>query len=83
LTPTSTFSLEDASDMFCRGVNPFGPYWDHALGYWKESIEKPENVLFLKYKEMKDQPIANLRRLAEFLEYVPFFLRRRDKRRSE
>ncbi|XP_059448223.1 cytosolic sulfotransferase 5-like [Corylus avellana] len=69
LRPMSTgaLSLEDAFDMFCRGSSGFGPYWDHVLGYWKESIEKPEKVLFLKYEEMKEQPIANLRRLADFL----------------
>jgi hypothetical protein len=57
----ATYSLEYAFDMFCRGVNPYGPYWDHVLGYWKESLENPQNVLFLKYEEMKEQPIANLR----------------------
>jgi hypothetical protein len=69
LIPTSigTHSLEDSFDMFCRGVSSFGPYWDHVLGYWKESLEKPQKVLFLKYEEMKEQPIPNLRRLAEFL----------------
>jgi hypothetical protein len=73
LRPTSRapISLEEAFDMFCRGVSPFGPYWDHVLGYWKESLEKPQKVLFLKFEEMKEQPIANLRRLAEFLE-CPF-----------
>ena len=69
LTPTSggTISVEDFFDMFCRGVSPFGPYWDHVLGYWKESLEKPQKVLFLKYEEMKEQPIANMKRLAKFL----------------
>jgi hypothetical protein len=64
LTPTSmaSYSLEDAIDMFCRGVNPYGPYLDHVLGYWKESLEKPQKVLFLKFEEMKEKPIANLRR---------------------
>jgi hypothetical protein len=67
LTPTSAISLEDAFEMFCRGVSIFGPYWDHVSEYWKESLEKPRKVLFLKYEEMKEQPIPNLRRLAEFL----------------
>ena len=74
LSPTScigTNSLEDALDMFCRGVSIFGPYWDHVLGYWKESLEKPQNVLFLKFEEMKEQPIANLKRLTDFLGF-PF-----------
>jgi hypothetical protein len=29
-TSTSTISLEDSFDMFCRGVSSFGPYWDHV-----------------------------------------------------
>ncbi|XP_059645028.1 cytosolic sulfotransferase 13-like [Cornus florida] len=60
-------SLEEAFDMFCQGINVCGPLWDHVLGYWKESLEKPEKVLFLKYEEMKEQPTLHLRRLAEFL----------------
>jgi hypothetical protein len=66
-TSIGIHSLEDSFDMFCRGVSSFGPYWDHVLGYWKKSLEKPQKVLFLKYEEMKEQPIPNLRRLAEFL----------------
>ncbi|XP_059446834.1 cytosolic sulfotransferase 5-like [Corylus avellana] len=70
LRPTSsgTLSLEDAFDMFCRGVSPFGPYWDHVLEYWKESLENPQKVLLiLTYEELKEQPTYNLRRMAEFL----------------
>jgi hypothetical protein len=70
VTPTSigSLSLEDASDMFCRGViKHIWAVLGSCLGYWKESLEKPQNVLFLKFEEMKAHPIANLRRLAEFL----------------
>ncbi|KAB1205377.1 Cytosolic sulfotransferase 5 [Morella rubra] len=71
-SPSSAIdSLEEAFDVFRRGVSPFGPYWDHVLGYWKESLENPHKVLFLKYEDMKEQPRTNLRRLAEFLE-CPF-----------
>ncbi|KAJ1401444.1 Sulfotransferase domain [Sesbania bispinosa] len=35
-------SLEEAVEMFCRGVSPYGPFWEHILGYWKESLERPE-----------------------------------------
>ncbi|XP_059597961.1 flavonol 4'-sulfotransferase-like [Vitis vinifera] len=35
-------SYEDALEMFCEGVNAFGPIWDHVLGYWKESKERPD-----------------------------------------
>ncbi|KAL5723301.1 hydroxyjasmonate sulfotransferase [Ranunculus cassubicifolius] len=60
-------SLEEAFKRFCRGVSLYGPYWDHVLGYWKKSQEKPENILFLKYEEIKEEPQVHLRRLAEFL----------------
>ncbi|KAL2559162.1 Cytosolic sulfotransferase 13 [Forsythia ovata] len=60
-------SLGETFDMFCRGVSIYGPFWDHVLDYWKESMEKPHKVLFLKYEDMKEQPNANLRRIAEFL----------------
>ncbi|KAI6697928.1 hypothetical protein NL676_018047 [Syzygium grande] len=60
-------SLQESLDKFCRGVNTYGPYWDHVLGYHKESSETPEKVLFLKYEDMKEDPCAQLRRLAGFL----------------
>lgn len=44
-----------------------GPLWDHVLGYWKESLERPEKVMFFKFEEMKEEPTLHLRRLAEFL----------------
>ncbi|MBA0671637.1 hypothetical protein Goklo_029376 [Gossypium klotzschianum] len=47
------WSLEDCFEMFCRGEEGFGPFWDHALGYWNMSIEKPSNVLFMRYEELK------------------------------
>ncbi|GMQ08401.1 hypothetical protein CsSME_00052141 [Camellia sinensis var. sinensis] len=50
-------SCDDAFDMFCRGVMVFGPFWDHVLGYWKESLERPHKVLFLMYEDIK-QDIA-------------------------
>ncbi|XP_077215553.1 cytosolic sulfotransferase 15-like [Tasmannia lanceolata] len=42
-------SLGEAFELFCIGVSIFGPYWDHVLGYWKASLERPERVLFLKW----------------------------------
>lgn len=61
--------IEDALDLFCDGLSPYGPYWDHILGYWKASLEKPEKVLFLKYEDLKKDPKPHLRRLDEFLGY--------------
>ncbi|OVA18524.1 Sulfotransferase domain [Macleaya cordata] len=66
--------LDEALDLYCNGVSPYGPFWDHELGYWKESLERPEKVLFLKYEDMKkDSSRSKLKRLAEFVGY-PFSL---------
>ncbi|XP_048136432.1 cytosolic sulfotransferase 12-like [Rhodamnia argentea] len=59
--------LPESLDKFCRGLNAFGPHWDHVLGYHKASSETPEKVLFVMYEEMKEDPRAHLRRLANFL----------------
>ncbi|KAH1064462.1 hypothetical protein J1N35_029449 [Gossypium stocksii] len=64
-------SLEDCFEMFCRGEEAYGPFWDHALGYWNMSLEKPSNVLFLRYEELKEDSVAQTKRLAEFLGF-PF-----------
>ncbi|WOK98888.1 flavonol 4'-sulfotransferase-like [Canna indica] len=59
--------LEEAFDCFCKGLNIYGPYWEHVLSYWKAHVERPQHVLFLKYEELKAEPVAQLKRLAEFL----------------
>ncbi|KAG5613889.1 hypothetical protein H5410_013713 [Solanum commersonii] len=61
-------SIEEMFDLFCNGVNIYGPFWDHMLDYWKQSIENPNKVLFLMYEEMKEKPKIQLKRLVEFLE---------------
>ncbi|CAK7336395.1 unnamed protein product [Dovyalis caffra] len=58
-------------DNVCRGIQSHGPFWDSVLGYWKASFERPDKVLFLKYEDLKDDIVINLKRLAEFLEH-PF-----------
>lgn len=59
--------LEEAFDMYCEGKIGFGPFWNHMLGYWKEGIERPNKVLFLKYEDMKKDVNFHLKKLAEFL----------------
>lgn len=59
--------LEDAFDMYCKGVMAYGPYWEHVLGYWKQSLENPERVMFMMYEDMKENIIPQLKRLADFL----------------
>ncbi|XP_071696200.1 cytosolic sulfotransferase 12-like [Rutidosis leptorrhynchoides] len=67
LKEMGTNSLEEVLDKFCRGVSLYGPFWDHVLGYWNESLINPEKVFFLKYEEMKEQPEFHLKKLADFL----------------
>ncbi|KAI3854352.1 hypothetical protein MKX03_030717 [Papaver bracteatum] len=55
--------IEDAFEFFCDGVSEFGPYWDHVLGYWKASLEKPHKILFLKYEDLKKEPEPQLKKL--------------------
>ncbi|XVF69357.1 hypothetical protein PTKIN_Ptkin11bG0075000 [Pterospermum kingtungense] len=60
-------SMEDAFELFCKGISVYGPYWEHVLGYWKASLEHPEKILFLKYEDMMKNPESYAKRLAEFL----------------
>ncbi|MCL7033173.1 hypothetical protein MKW94_029504 [Papaver nudicaule] len=62
-------SIEDAFEYFCDGVSDFGPYWDHVLGYWKESLASPHKVLFVKYEDLMNEPETQVKKLAEFLGY--------------
>ncbi|PKI67794.1 cytosolic sulfotransferase 15-like [Punica granatum] len=62
---------EEYFDYCCRGIEGFGPFWDHILGYWKASLEGPNRVLFLKYEDLKEDTAGNLKRIAEFMG-VPF-----------
>ncbi|KAK1629802.1 hypothetical protein QYE76_004117 [Lolium multiflorum] len=60
-------SMDSAFSMFCEGFSPYGPFWDHCLEYWKESLARPDNVLFLKYEEIMADPVQAVRALANFL----------------
>ncbi|XP_074343727.1 cytosolic sulfotransferase 8-like [Apium graveolens] len=64
---TSPISLESAFNLFCRGLSPAGPIWDQILEYWQISLERPHQVLFMRYEEMTVEPLVQLRRLANFL----------------
>ncbi|XP_065867781.1 cytosolic sulfotransferase 5-like [Euphorbia lathyris] len=64
-------SMEDFFEVYFKGLSWDGPYWDHVLGYWKESLEKPNKVLFLKYEDLKEDIVSCLKRIAEFIGY-PF-----------
>ncbi|XVF24520.1 hypothetical protein REPUB_Repub13aG0135200 [Reevesia pubescens] len=63
--------LEECLEMFSRGEDSFGPFWDHVSGYWKLSLEQPNKILFLRYEDLKKHPILNIKRIAEFVGF-PF-----------
>ncbi|KAI7744386.1 hypothetical protein M8C21_013839 [Ambrosia artemisiifolia] len=60
--------LEDVPfEELCKGVSFNGPYWDHIMGYWKASLERPGQIMFLKYEDLVMEPTNNAKRLAEFI----------------
>lgn len=61
------WSLDVATDKFCRGVFPSGPYYEHVIGYKELSLKRPTNVLFLTYEEMINDPHWHVKKLGEFL----------------
>ncbi|XP_039159567.1 cytosolic sulfotransferase 6-like [Eucalyptus grandis] len=61
------WSLEEHFETFCQGQIMFGPFWDHITGYWKESLERPRKVLFLKYEDLKEDIGGQLKKVAEFV----------------
>ncbi|KEH21570.1 putative P-loop containing nucleoside triphosphate hydrolase [Medicago truncatula] len=63
--PTST--LEDDFEKYCEGLCHVGPFWDHMLGYLKESKARPNKILFLKYEDLKEDINFHVKRIAEFL----------------
>ncbi|KAL0447531.1 UNVERIFIED_CONTAM: Cytosolic sulfotransferase 15 [Sesamum latifolium] len=64
-------SIDDAFDMFCQGIQSFGPFWDHMLGYWNAHLKNPEKVLFLKYEDLKEDISSHVKKIAEFMGF-PF-----------
>ncbi|GMH30799.1 hypothetical protein Nepgr_032642 [Nepenthes gracilis] len=76
----NTFPTKSIKDFHCHIVylcrNPF----DTFISFWKftkggmskESLERPDKVLFVKYEDLKDYDgIREIKRLAEFLSF-PF-----------
>ncbi|WOH15745.1 hypothetical protein DCAR_0935289 [Daucus carota subsp. sativus] len=60
-------SLEESFELYCKGFSGAGPVWDQISGYWKESLDRPHKVLFMRYEEMQNEPQFQLKRLAHFL----------------
>ncbi|CAD6227948.1 unnamed protein product [Miscanthus lutarioriparius] len=63
--------LKTAFNMLSEGFSGYGPFWDHCLEYWRESIAMPDRALFLKYEEMLSDPVKYVMKIAAFIG-VPF-----------
>lgn len=63
----SHLDLDEAFERTCNGIQSFGPFWDHVLGYWKASKEQPDKILFLKYEDLKEDGTFYIKRMADFL----------------
>ncbi|KAK9068397.1 hypothetical protein SSX86_012510 [Deinandra increscens subsp. villosa] len=59
--------LDDGFELFSRGMNHYGSFWDHVIGYYKASLEHPDKVLFLKYEDLKKDPESEVKKLAKFV----------------
>ncbi|KAH1063164.1 hypothetical protein J1N35_028151 [Gossypium stocksii] len=68
---TQPIQLDEALELFHEGVCSFGPYWDHVLGYWKASLERPDKLMFLKYEDLVEDTVLHIKKIAEFMGY-PF-----------
>ncbi|XP_042521304.1 cytosolic sulfotransferase 6-like [Macadamia integrifolia] len=64
-------SAMEAFERFCKGVSQFGPFWDHVLVYWRASLERPQQVLFINYEKLQADPGGVLKRVAHFVGF-PF-----------
>jgi len=60
-------SQEEAFEMYCNGIIDYGPWWSHMLGFWNESVAKPNKVMFLKYEDLKENTSFHVKRIGEFL----------------
>ncbi|XP_056175203.1 cytosolic sulfotransferase 15-like [Syzygium oleosum] len=61
------WSLEEHFETYCQGKIWYGPFWEQIMGYWKESLERPHKVLFLKYEDLKEDIVGQLKKVAEFV----------------
>ncbi|KAF0907238.1 hypothetical protein E2562_015745 [Oryza meyeriana var. granulata] len=60
-------SFADMFDSVTDGTVPYGPMWDHVLGYWHASLAHPDRVFFLKYEDLLQDAGEHVRALAEFM----------------
>ncbi|KAK2575934.1 hypothetical protein KPH14_007296 [Odynerus spinipes] len=57
--------FEDFAELFVNGNVPMGSFWNHVLPFW--NAREQENILFLKYEDMKKDQHEVIRKTAKFL----------------
>uniref|UniRef100_A0A8R7V6F3 Sulfotransferase n=1 Tax=Triticum urartu TaxID=4572 RepID=A0A8R7V6F3_TRIUA len=62
-----SLGMDEAFAMFSEGCTPYSPFWDRYLEYWKESLARPREVMFLRYEEIMSDTPKVIRKLASFL----------------
>ncbi|XP_032786849.2 sulfotransferase 1E1 [Daphnia magna] len=63
--------IKDFVNKFIKGDVPYGPYFDHVLGYWKHHQNNSNcgsNLLWITYEDMHRDPEGSIRRVAHFLD---------------
>lgn len=58
-------SFEDFCKLFLAGKVSFGPFWHNVLSFWERRND--ENILFLKYEDMRKDLDAVIRKVAAFM----------------
>jgi len=57
--------FEDYFEIFMNGPSEYGDYFDHLLSWYPYT--KNDNVLFINYEELKDDPRGQMGRIAKFM----------------
>ncbi|KAF2883515.1 hypothetical protein ILUMI_22688 [Ignelater luminosus] len=60
-----TGTFEEFCTLFLAGRVCFGPFWKQVLSYWEQKYRP--NLLFVKYKEMKEDLPAVIKKVSTFL----------------
>ncbi|MBN3320709.1 ST1C2 Sulfotransferase, partial [Atractosteus spatula] len=58
-------SWEEYFDSFLAGEVPWGSWFDHVMGWWRD--RQKHQILYLFYEDMKEDPAREIARLARFL----------------
>ncbi|XP_071840693.1 sulfotransferase 1C2-like [Apostichopus japonicus] len=59
-------SWNEFFDLFCKGLIPYGDWFEHVLPFWE--LRDEPNVLFLKYEGLKQDLKKSVAQISTFLE---------------